>query len=244
MTTVEAWKARGPKLARSFEAVRRRAHERAVSAGRARVDVAHLVAALLEEEQVRAAIDAIGADLEEVEAVVEGTADETPPKRWWHFGGPRESRALASIYERAMTHAFGAELEEVTPLNLFVRALQQEPTSTLTGRLDAFEIEPLPLMRFDAHGRVDDPPLEDGEGPARVVILNDPYTTMEAVVEILGTYLDLEPEAAERIMRKVHERGRSGVRFASWAEAKRRAEQAREDARLRGFPLELRVRAR
>jgi ATP-dependent Clp protease adapter protein ClpS len=230
---------RAPALAASFASRRDRAREVAARAGSKRVELPHLVRALLDDAAVKRALEACGAEPEEVAAVVEGTADELPRKRWWHLGAPWESRALLEVYERALIHAFSAQLDAVTPLRLFVRALASHPTSVLAGRLDALEIDALRLMRFEAHGRVDDPPFPSGRGPARVILHDDPYTTMEAVVELLETWLDLDRAEAERVMRRVHGGGPVGVRFDTWEEARSKAEAARENARMRGFPLEL-----
>lgn len=234
-----AWQERAQPILASLAPPRRRAYELARAGTHRYTDVPHLVRALLEDAHVKRAVVACGADPEEVEAVVEGTIDDQPEKRFWHFGAPSEHRELLAVYERALLHALSAELDRVRPVALLVRALAHRPESVLSARLDALDVDALRLMRFDAHGRTTDAPFRDGRGPARVVLLDDPYTTMEAVVEILQRWLALGSEDAIRVMRAVHEGGREGVVFPSWDEARRRAEAARADARERGFPLEL-----
>jgi ATP-dependent Clp protease adapter protein ClpS len=235
------WHERAPAVRESFADLRRRAHDLAIARKSRRADVVHLAAALLETDEVRRAVEACGAAVDEVVDLVDGTMDEQPRRRWWQLGGPPESRALLEIYDRALVHALSSEVDRVTPVALTVRLLSQEPPSLVAERLDAVGVEPLPLMRWEAHGAVADAPLPRGEGPAAVVIRNDPYTTMEAVVELLQAHFGCDPDEAEKLMRRVHERGRGTVRFRDWDEARRTATAARDEARRRGHPLELTV---
>ncbi len=237
--TPSEWKKRAAPVLGTLAPFRWRAHERALLAKHRDVDVPHLVRALLDDARVQEAVRACSAELEDVTALTDGTLDEQPKKRFWHIGAPRESDAFEAVCQQAVIHAVSAELEGVSPVGVLARALAVAPESALSGRLDAFEVEPLRLMRYDAHAVVEDRPFGEGRGPARVVLLNDPYTTMEFVVDVLQRWLDLDPDAAMRCMRNVHQGGRDGVVFRTWDEARRRAEAARQDARERGFPLEL-----
>ncbi|MCK5896451.1 MAG: ATP-dependent Clp protease adapter ClpS [Cocleimonas sp.] len=56
----------------------------------------------------------------------------------------------------------------------------------------------------------------------KVIILNDDYTPMEFVVEILRSYFGLDQEAATRVMLSVHEKGKGvcGVYTREIAETK------------------------
>ena len=75
--------------------------------------------------------------------------------------------------------------------------------------------------------------------PARfqVVLLNDDYTPMEFVVEILEQIFGMDRELAVRIMLKVHTEGRGvcGVFTREIAETK--AEQVNQTAREHEHPL-------
>ncbi|KJS05782.1 MAG: Clp protease ClpS [Gammaproteobacteria bacterium BRH_c0] len=75
--------------------------------------------------------------------------------------------------------------------------------------------------------------------PARyqVVMLNDDYTPMEFVVEVLETYFAMERELAVRVMLKVHTEGRAvcGVFTRDVAESK--ASQVNRYARENEHPL-------
>jgi ATP-dependent Clp protease adaptor protein ClpS len=71
----------------------------------------------------------------------------------------------------------------------------------------------------------------------KVVLLNDDYTTMEFVVEILESVFRHSPAEAAQIMMKVHKQGRgvAGVFPHDVAETKLRIVHRR--ARAAGFPL-------
>lgn len=71
----------------------------------------------------------------------------------------------------------------------------------------------------------------------KVLLINDNYTTMEFVVEILETIFGRTPSEAAQIMLKVHKQGRglAGVYPKQIAEAK--IELVHRRARDAGFPL-------
>lgn len=71
----------------------------------------------------------------------------------------------------------------------------------------------------------------------KVIILNDDYTPMEFVVEILEQFFNMTNEMATRIMLQVHTEGRGicGVYSKDIAETK--ASQVNDYARQNGHPL-------
>jgi ATP-dependent Clp protease adaptor protein ClpS len=71
----------------------------------------------------------------------------------------------------------------------------------------------------------------------RVILLNDNYTTMDFVVEILVTIFQKTGEEAHRIMLDVHRQGRGLVGLYPWDIAWTRAEQVRIEAEKNEFPL-------
>jgi ATP-dependent Clp protease adaptor protein ClpS len=68
----------------------------------------------------------------------------------------------------------------------------------------------------------------------RVILLNDDYTPMEFVVEVLQTFFGMNIETATRVMLKVHTEGK-GVYPREIAETK--AVQVNEHARAAEHPL-------
>jgi ATP-dependent Clp protease adaptor protein ClpS len=71
----------------------------------------------------------------------------------------------------------------------------------------------------------------------RVVLLNDHYTTMEFVVDILIGIFHKNEEDANRIMMDVHRRGRGIVGMYPFDIAQSKVNQVHAAAREREFPL-------
>jgi ATP-dependent Clp protease adaptor protein ClpS len=71
----------------------------------------------------------------------------------------------------------------------------------------------------------------------RVILLNDNYTTMEFVVEILMIVFHKKQEDAVRIMLDVHQKGKGTVGMYPYDIAQTKANQVHALARQNEFPL-------
>jgi len=71
----------------------------------------------------------------------------------------------------------------------------------------------------------------------KVILLNDHYTTMEFVVEILMVIFHKTPEDANKIMLDVHRKGKGIVGIYSWDIAVTKAQQVEIAAKEHEFPL-------
>ncbi|MDR3336232.1 MAG: ATP-dependent Clp protease adaptor ClpS [Treponema sp.] len=71
----------------------------------------------------------------------------------------------------------------------------------------------------------------------RVILLNDHYTTMDFVVEILILIFHKTEEEAGRIMMDIHKKGRGIVATYPWDIAQTKANQVHNIAREHEFPL-------
>jgi ATP-dependent Clp protease adaptor protein ClpS len=74
-------------------------------------------------------------------------------------------------------------------------------------------------------------------GDSRVILLNDHYTTMDFVVEVLVEIFHKSEEDAYHIMMDVHRKGRGIVGLYPWDIAVTKAEQVHALARQHEFPL-------
>ena len=71
----------------------------------------------------------------------------------------------------------------------------------------------------------------------KVVLLNDDYTTMDFVVQILETVFQKGPAEAFRIMMHVHVNGRGIAGVYPWEVAETKVDTVTSMAREAGFPL-------
>src|SRR6187399_3622688 len=80
----------------------------------------------------------------------------------------------------------------------------------------------------------------DKKEPAlyKVVLLNDDYTTMEFVLQVLESIFDKSPAEAFQIMMHVHTNGRGVAGTYLWEVAETKAEAAVAMAREAGYPLQ------
>ncbi len=70
-----------------------------------------------------------------------------------------------------------------------------------------------------------------------VILLNDDYTTMEFVVQVLESVFDKGPAEAYRIMMEVHTRGRGVCGAYTFEVAETKVATVHDLARADGFPL-------
>ena len=75
----------------------------------------------------------------------------------------------------------------------------------------------------------------------KVVLLNDDYTTMAFVIEILETVFQKSPAEAYKIMMHVHVNGRGIAGVYPWEVADTQADTVETLARAAGFPLKATV---
>jgi len=71
----------------------------------------------------------------------------------------------------------------------------------------------------------------------RVILLNDDFTTMDFVVEVLMVIFHKKTEEANKIMLDVHRKGKGVVGRYPWDIAATKAEQVHAAARENEFPL-------
>ncbi len=88
-------------------------------------------------------------------------------------------------------------------------------------------------------GAVRERPAHKTQEPAlyKVVLLNDDYTTMEFVIQVLESVFQKSPAEAYRIMMQVHVSGKGIAGVYPWEIAETKADTVIGLARDAGFPL-------
>ncbi|HXH05213.1 MAG TPA: ATP-dependent Clp protease adapter ClpS [Vicinamibacterales bacterium] len=97
----------------------------------------------------------------------------------------------------------------------------------------------MPDERWGVDGEVLERTRQETKEPElyHVVLLNDDYTTMDFVVEILETIFHKPPAEAFRIMMQVHTQGRGACGVYPYEIAETKVVAVEERARAHGFPL-------
>jgi ATP-dependent Clp protease adaptor protein ClpS len=82
-------------------------------------------------------------------------------------------------------------------------------------------------------------PVAKNQEPTRykVILLNDDYTTMDFVIEILERVFQRSPAEAYRIMMHVHLNGRGIAGVYPWEIAETKVDTVTSMAREAGYPL-------
>ena len=75
----------------------------------------------------------------------------------------------------------------------------------------------------------------------KVIMLNDDFTTMEFVVEVLVDIFKKDPVSAEQIMLFVHKNGRAVVGEYPYDIALTKTTQALDRAKAEGFPFRMTI---
>ncbi len=79
--------------------------------------------------------------------------------------------------------------------------------------------------------RLDEPPRY------KVILLNDDYTTMDFVIEILMNLFAHTTDEAVAVMMKIHESGKGVCGIYPYEIAETKVVQVEQSARANGFPL-------
>lgn len=80
-------------------------------------------------------------------------------------------------------------------------------------------------------------PKKDDPELFKVVLLNDDYSTMEFVVQVLETVFQKSPAEAFRLMMQVHRQGSAVAGTYPWEVAETKVDTVATMAKAAGYPL-------
>ena len=80
-------------------------------------------------------------------------------------------------------------------------------------------------------------PEEDEPGLYKVILINDDYSTMEFVLEVLESVFQKSPAEAYRVMMQVHQQGSGVAGVYPWEVAETKVHTVTKMAKDAGFPL-------
>ncbi len=200
----------------------------------------HLVAALLRIGSVTAALRAAGVDVDKATSELASAVRALPPRAGVFSRmarALRDSRVVLDPLHRERERAARCALPELTaPFTLAVIAEESKEVAAALSRA-GFRLRDFRYVV--AHGRPEAAAAEPTSGPVRVVIYNDPFTTMELVEAVLVEVFGRSAAAAKELMMRVHETGEAQLATMDAEEAARRIAEARARALAHEAPLRI-----
>ncbi|NHZ81365.1 hypothetical protein F2P44_19090 [Massilia sp. CCM 8695] len=156
-----------------------------------------------------------------------------------------ERRILPSEHlKQALLEAAGRAINMGKPLDLgvFLFAFVHDRIGIAASALEEHGLDRHRLACRIAHGAAmdgaeRDDALAPGIDEARLVILNDDYTRMAFVVEVLESVLGMPPDQAQACMMQIHHEGRADCGVFPLAIARAKVEEVLALARERCEPL-------
>jgi ATP-dependent Clp protease adaptor protein ClpS len=179
---------------------------------------------LLHSEPIAAAVAEIGGDTDKLVDGVLDALDRAEPNP----NGERVVAYAAAVARSRQRQASCADLWSAM-------------TSNGASPIDGGAVTMTGVLFVLAHGTRELPP-GDHTGVVEVLLHNDDFTHMEAVVAILREVFELDEPHALTLMREAHHSGRATIGRLPGAIATRRIAAAHARARADGYPLWIEAR--
>jgi ATP-dependent Clp protease adaptor protein ClpS len=208
----------------SAEATRRRHRE---------VTTAHLLWALFACPSVEGCLTTMGVEPAAARQALASELDDLPRASWMTFRRPqRNFDALLVVALRLESATAGRTLS--APL-LTGRLLSGSAGEARCAGLAKAGFTRTEFLRVVAHGDIAPPPAP-ADGLVTVVLVDDPFTTMEHVVGTLREVFGITTDA-EKLMMRVHRTGRGVVATMDASAAQEKISAVHARAAAAGMPL-------
>jgi ATP-dependent Clp protease adaptor protein ClpS len=206
------------------EATRRRHHD---------VGTTHLLWSLLGCASVEACLGKMSVDPSAARAAIAAELDAMPRSGWMTFRRPK--RTFDERLVIALRIAADTPDRSLTAPLLVGRLVSGKAGDARAATLARAGFARLDYLRVVAHGDPE-PPAVPSEGVVTVALLDDPFTTMEHVVETLREVFGIASDA-ERIMLRIHHKGRGVVATMDAATARQKIAEVHARAGAACMPL-------
>jgi ATP-dependent Clp protease adaptor protein ClpS len=195
------------------------------------VDDAHLLAALARLGSVAHTLTQSGADAARIQARLADAIAQLPKRPWYrvsvHIGRPlEEAAALAAACGR----------KELDGPFTFATLAKKPDNADAARALADGSFSLLRFRRVIAHGNVVDPPCPE-EGAVRVTLHDDPFTTVEFVVDVLRTVFGRDEATAKALTERVQSERAASLATMPAAEARAKMAELQARAAASDFPL-------
>ncbi len=200
----------------------------------------HLAAALLRIGSVAIALRAAGVDVDKAQDELAVSLRALPPRPGLFTRVAqvfRDSRVALDPVHRERARAARCELPELTAP--FTLAVVAEESKEVLAALSRAGFRLRDFRYVVAHGRAETTSPTPGDGPVRVVVHNDPFTTMELVEAVLVEVFGRSAETAKELMMRVHKNGEAELASMDAKDAAARIAEARSRALALDFPLRI-----
>jgi ATP-dependent Clp protease adapter protein ClpS len=228
-----------PTFSKDLEQTLHRAYTIAREQGDPHVLEEHLVLALIDDPDAAAVMRGCNVDLDAArQRIAAEFAEHAETSR--EGADPAPSAAFQRIVQRAVVHVVQSAKGsgEVTGVDALVAAFAEPPAAELLRELG---ITRYGATRYMSHGA--DAGGEGGSVPdnpesrAEVRLLNDDYTPMEFVVEVLERTFAHDRETATRLMLEIHQQGSGTCGVYPFDTATAKVTEVRAFARKHQHPL-------
>jgi ATP-dependent Clp protease adapter protein ClpS len=242
-----------PTLSQNLEQTLSRALALAKESRHDRATPEHLLLALIDDPDAAAVMRGCAVDGDRLRRDLSAHLESAPERL--AAASPEDAKpdpAFHRVIQRAVTHVQLTGREEVTGTDVLVAVLD-ERDSQAAALMQQQGTTRYDVTRYLSHGSVGDQPASQdgsaGPGPAampedaagslaRVLLLNDEYTPMEFVVDVLQELFDYDQEAATRIMLEIHHHGSGICGTYPYDEAAAKVAEVREIAQEHQHPLQ------
>jgi ATP-dependent Clp protease adapter protein ClpS len=230
---VGLWETPRARYADEVTAAITRASEEATRRRHLEVGTTHLLWSLLAAPSVEACLTAMSVAPAAARAALEAVLDALPRSGWMTFKKPH--RTFDALLSVALELSADTASRTLTAPLLAGRLVSRASGESLCAPLARAGFTRVDFLRVAAHGDVAAPP-PPSEGLVTVVLVDDPFTSMEHVVDTLREVFAITTDA-EAIMLRVHRTGRGVIATMDAATAQQKIAEVDARASAAGLPL-------